>query len=71
MVSLTPEQVQALRSSGGQPVAALDPASQETFYIVSEHDRGLIEELIEEERLIKAFADASWHDTLQRMRDEP
>jgi hypothetical protein len=71
MVQLTPERSEALSSAGGQPLAILDPKTQQTFFIVTPQDFAQLEELRGEDHVLAAFSSASLRDAIQRMESEP
>jgi hypothetical protein len=71
MVQLTLELASAIHSAGREPLAVFDPASQQTFYIVTAHDRELLRELVEEERVVSAFVEASSRDVISRLKEAP
>jgi len=71
MVQLTEEQASAVHAADGQPVPVIDPQSQETYFIVTARDCDLLRELIEEERVVAAFATASARNAIARLQEEP
>ncbi|MDZ4685843.1 MAG: hypothetical protein SH850_12310 [Planctomycetaceae bacterium] len=71
MVQLTPEQSEALRSASGQPLAIVDPKTQQTFFIVTSQDVDELNELRNEDHAMSAFSAASLHDSLKRVEANP